>query len=318
VHNTSVTELLKSGLTTIRDTRAADEVAKRGMFRGGSVGLVTDDGVLYGKCARLAYLRSIGVEETHQPNVLKMFDGGESSEARVLALLAAAGVDVRSGESVARNYQLADGTTVSCRPDGVVYDAEGKAAYGLELKACSSIWTVTSTHYDLKPKSDHLVQAGHYALLFGRLPFKLVYSSWVDWHVSTLPKFLQTKFVRGQYGDVYDVEYKDDGTPLKIRPFDREYDLRWDGPVLTYQTAGLAAPVRTLITEDGVRRYYEAVAALRDRGVMPPRPTAKSVDGSKAYKACDYCELATVCARSEHSTQLWIDDAKTTLGGPKQ
>ena len=297
---------------------AVKEAAKLGHFRGGSAGLLTEDGTLYGKCPRVAYLRSQGLEEPVDDNTREVFEAGYANEVIVLDLLrrgAAAhdpDLEVADGDGIALTYQLPDGTPVSCRPDALVRVREtGQPVAGFEFKMAASLWSWTAVHYDRRPRSDHLIQAGHYSLRAGGAPFVLLYSCRAEFHLSTAPKWLQSKFPPG----VYDVEYKDDGaTPLKLRPANRAYELTWraDGR-LQYWTDGLDAPVPTEVTADAIERYYLRVAEIRDTLQLGPRPSGMAVDGSKSFMPCDYCDLKPVCDAHEATGATWLDHARLKL-----
>jgi hypothetical protein len=199
----------------------------------------------------------------------------------------------------------------------VLADADGKPLHGLELKLVSSFWTARGVHYDLQPKSDHLIQSALYSWLLRQgdtpLPYTLLYSSRVQWHLSTAPKWLQQKFKPG----CYDVEFKEDGSPFKVLPFNRAYTLTWVKDRLHYHTDGLKAPVATAIDMPSIWRYYHAVSQLGPGKALPPRPTPLGVDGSKSYNPCDYCPLAPVC--DQHTDyQTWHDHATLTLKSDSQ
>lgn len=288
--------------------RAAEEQTKLGLLRGGNAGAIID-GEVYGKCHRVSYLRTLGLEApASKPNML---EAGMASEELVAASLLAAGLKVVGNQPV--EWDLGDGVRVSGRPDLVVTGSSGDAgSVGVELKLACSIWTVRGVHYDLQPKSAHLIQAATYSLMTG-LPFVLWYRSQVEFHLSTAPKWLTSKFGKGGPWD-YDVEYNDKGEPLKLVPFDRVYDLAWDTDgCLTYTTQGLPT-VRTKLRADDIRTYYRTVASLGTDRDLGPRPTALSIDGSSSYKPCQYCELASVCDRYEGEPfDVWLDHAKVAL-----
>lgn len=311
-------DAVKAGHAAKAEEHALAEVAKRGSFRGGSVGLLTEDGDLYGKCPRVAYLRSIGLEEPVDDNTREAFEAGYANETICLDLLGRGlarqhpDLEVVTGETIATSYKLPDGTTVSCRPDAMVRVREtGAPVAGYEFKLAVSMWTAVAVHFDRRPRSDHLTQAAHYSLQHGNVPFVLWYSCRSEFHLSTAPKWLTSKFPPG----VYDVEYKDDGvTPLKIRPFNRMYDLTWtpDGR-LQYWTDGLDTPVPTEITADSIERYYQRVAEIRDTLQLGPRPGDRAVDGSKSYLPCTYCDLKPTCDAHEKNGAVWLDHARLAL-----
>lgn len=301
--------ILQAGAAAVDATHAEAESAKLGTLRGGSAGIVLDDGTQLGKCARLAALRSKG----HQPPIptdrRSMFAAGFKSEEIVLDWLAAGlptGHTVRHGDAVAFTVTRPDGVVLSCRPDGVVYQGD-TPELGLEFKMVSSLWTMIGTCYDLRPKSDHLIQAALYSYHLGKLPWALVYSQRVEFHISTAPKFIQEKFAPG----LPTVEYKS-GKPFKCLPQDRVYYLDWgpDGDTFGYWTEGMDAPCPTAITGAALDRYGDlVVAALQNPLLLPSRPGEGSVDGSKSFNPCDYCDLAEVCTKYESQPKAWWDHA---------
>jgi hypothetical protein len=300
-----ILEALSAGHAAKQREHADKEQARLGTLSGGgSAGAVLTDGTFVGKCPRLAMLRAEGVSETHGEDSLSMFEGGAANEVIIADLLERGGLSLK--RDVELEYALPDGRKVSSHLDFVVYDADGLPSYVIETKSVCSFWTARGVHYELSPKSDHLIQLGHYISQLGT-PGVLLYSSRVDWHLSTAPRWLTSKFEPG----AYDVEFKEDGTPLKVRPFDRSYDVWFDATgTLHYMTSGLAKPVKTKLTKASITTYYAAVSrALRDR-TLPPRPTDKHVDGSKSYLPCSYCPLAATCAAHEDKDYAtWKDYA---------
>lgn len=310
----SVLAALQAGHDAKAADHAAAEATKVGQLRGGTSLYVDAAGEVYGKCARVAYLRMLGLDlPLKDKSVREMFEAGLASETIVESLLARglpAGFSVKTGDEIALPYTRADGTQVGLRPDALVVTADGAAALSLELKMVGSIWTALGVAFDLRPKSDHLIQAALYSLKRDRVPSVLLYSSRVEWHVSTAPKWLQAKFGAGHPR----VEYKDNGTPLKIKPFNVAYDLTWraDGR-LEYWTEGMDAPCPTVIDEAGLERAHDLVCQLRDTDTLGPRPSGASVDGSKSYNPCDYCPLAETCDRYEDNKAIWLDQVRLQL-----
>jgi hypothetical protein len=307
---TQIQAAMSAGHAAKRREHAAKESQRLGTLSGGgSAGAVLADGTFVGKCARLAMLRAEGVSEEHGEDSLSMFEGGAANEVIVADLLERGGLSLK--RDVELEYCLPDGRRVSSHLDFVVYNADGTPSYVIETKSVCSFWTAKGVHYELSPKSDHLIQLGHYISQLGT-PGVLLYSSRVDWHLSTAPRWLTSKFEPG----AYDVEFKADGTPLKVRPFDRSFDVWFDDSgFLFYMTAGLAKPARTRLTKATIVSYYETVSrSLVDRS-LPPRPTDKHVDGSKSYLPCAYCPLADTCTAHEAAGKFdaWKDYAVAAL-----
>lgn len=308
--HTKVTNALALGLVKRGLAHEAEEATKVGTLRGGTSGCIAD-GRFYGKCPRVAYLRYKGVQEPADQASQELFEAGYASEPALLNRLELGlegGHTLAPAGSLDFQWKTPSGVTVSGRPDGGVLDPDGKLVYGLELKLAASMWTTFAVSYDKRPRSDHLIQAAHYSLQLGRVPFALVYSVRNEIHLSTAPKWLQEKFTK----DTPFVECKD-GKPFKIRPHTTVYTCFWDaGGRWCYVTEGMDQPQPTVIDADGIVSYYEAVAALDHSPDLPARPTDKAVDGSKSFLPCAYCDFADLCDSHEHKgTRAWMDHVLT-------
>jgi len=301
---------MKTSLALKSQAHNQASILKLGLLRGGSAGIVLSSGDSLGKCPRISHLRQIGVEEEVDLSSKILFEAGYSNETVVKALLDAStepGEEWTSAEDV--RFTLPSGLEVGLRPD-LLLTRGGQAQLGVELKNIASLWTARDVHYDLKPKSEHLIQAGLYSLAYGKLPWRLLYSSYGQFHLSTAPKWLQDKFKPG----APDVEFTDRG-PLKITSFFREYELTWQEGFLCYQTEGLDKPVLTDVSLEGFDKYYQRVQDVQSKGVLPKRPTPLSVDGSKSYNPCDYCRLKPACdAREKDGYENWLDAVIVTPG----
>jgi hypothetical protein len=319
-------ELIKAGRAHESAEQATNEVAKAGTLRGGSVGAIIN-GEHFGKCARLSALRARGLSINADASRIPMFSAGRSNEDIITAELARVWEDgpILREEEIPINWQLPDGTPVSGRPDIVLCGgsaSEPDPRFGIEAKLVSSIWTAIAVNFDLRPRSEHLIQAAHYSWQLGFLPYSLYYSSRAEYHLSTAPKWLQDKFQPG----TPDVEFKEDkrkskggATPFKITPFDRVYDLTWSGHpdpaqrVLSYHTPGMDVPQQTTLTPAAIQAYYQHVSSLGSDGTAGPRPSAQSIDGSKSYNPCDYCELAGICDMYEDKFDVWLDASRLAI-----
>lgn len=290
--------------------RLADAVPKLGHLRGGDAGAIVGTEA-YGKCGRLSMMRADGVEFPVDNDTREQFAGGFKNEDIVAEWLLAGdpSLPLKRESDWPTEWATDNGTPVSGRPDIVLMNEAGTAATTLiELKSVVSMWSALSKHYDLKPDSGNIIQAAQYSMALGKIPMWLLYSNRSQFHLSTAPKWLQAKFLPGP---VYNVEYKDDGTPLKIGAFNRVYDLTWgaDGHVY-YHTEGLDRPVKTEVTEAAIRAYYNSVAEHRAAGTLPARPSTKAIDGTKGFLACDYCEAKDVCDNYEGQPAEWRDRFK--------
>jgi hypothetical protein len=279
--------LFRQGRKNLADEHDAGEVKHSGNHRGGDAAIITDRGEVYGKCPRKTLLRRAGFQGTIEDNRILMFEGGYASEDTVMKVLGATDATVEGNdESLAApiGEYVAEG-----RPD-VLFPLDRTV---VELKRCSSIWTAKGVHFELEPKSDHLIQTAFYMLLTGYDGF-LMYRSDVDWHLSTAPRWLQDKF---QY-PCYDVEFKPATKsggipqPLKILPFERIYQLDFDDKgMLVYNTEGLDNPVTTVFHRSALERAMSTIY------------------GKKSYKLCDYCELADTCDQHEQDSEMWWDQS---------
>ena len=292
--------LLVRGRQAQRDEHAAGEGAKLGTLRGGSAGILTPEGQVYGTCPRLSHLRKLGKQVEVEPYADILFAAGYSNEDIVAEELRAAGIPFKQEEEIPVVWETSNGTKVTGRPDIVILDEAGNPAMGLELKLISSIWTAKSVMGQGEPKSDHLIQAAHYSWKLD-IPWKLVYANRAYWHIN-YNKFLTTTFKDNEY-----CEHKED-RPFRILPAYCVFELEWQGDRLHYRKEGTEEYTSTEITKDSIESYFEAVAGIIDK--VPPRPTNKHVNGGKSYKACDYCALSDVCDTHESADlQRWTDEA---------
>lgn len=310
---TQVLAALQAGHAKQQADGAVKEASRRGTLSGGGSAGAVIRGKWYGKCGRLALLRSRGFGEPKTSDTLDMFSAGNANEVIVAGLFESAGYSVERDAKL--EYFLADGRAVTSHLDFLFRDMAGRPSLVVETKLVSSIWTAKDVNYELRPKSDHLIQLGHYLAQLPGAAGVLLYSSRCDWHVSTAPRFLQDKFRAGPHGPVHDIQYKDDGSPMKIRPFNRAYDVGFDDQNrLWYQTDGLDR-VTTRLTKASMRAFYDGVSKAARAETLTPRPGAVGVDGFKTYSPCDYCQLKSVCDTHETSDfQTWLDHVQATWG----
>jgi hypothetical protein len=312
-------ELIQDGLRGIKREHAAQEAPKVGTLRAGNSGILLPDGQIAGKCARLTYLRFVGVDaEQEDPSREFMFAGGRTNETSWVDLLVSAGVareDIRQEGEVPISWTTVLGTKVTGRPDIVIGAREPSGTWmpkrGLELKLVSSLWTARDVAIVGNPKAMHLMQAAHYAWKVG-VPFELWYTSRADyaingWAAKQFPK-------PGQPGSVF-CQYNDKGEAMKTLPFVVGYALGWEGQTLTYQRLGPDGPhpvVKTIVTKTGIADYFELVARMGPEEPLPPRPVNLSANGEAGnYSICKYCALSPVCDKKERgSTKAWVEAVK--------
>lgn len=316
-HSLDVLDLVMQGRLAL-DVRPPDE---SGALHASSVPAIADGAVYAGvkQCPRMARLRLDGVDIPAEINRLLMFGLGHQNEEILAKELEAAHQPFLREDAAgcAISWTAPGGVRVTGRPDFILQDPKTRRAlHGLELKAVCSMWTMHKVHYSLVPTSEHLIQAAHYSWQHGMLPWTIIYTSRVDWHLSTAPAWLQKKFPPG----AYDVEVGDDGKPFKIVPFERAYRLAWrpaqgsdeldDRATLVYWTEGLPSAVPTRITPRSIQDGAALVGRLgQPRVGLGPRPGSVHVDGGDTYSPCKYCELAEICDQYEKDPGLWRDQA---------
>jgi hypothetical protein len=336
----STYEMVLDGLRAIRRQHDELETGKAGSLRAGNTGVVLTDGSVVGKCARLTYLRLIGVDAGDDDASRElMFGAGVSNEDRWYDKLVRGGFPaerIRRETEIPIRWQTQSGRWVTGRPDIVLMsEVRGQTAAGpvqhpqrlIELKQVSSLWTardvlfgkpVTQKRRDPvppMPKTMHLLQAAHYAWQLA-CPGELWYTSRTDFHAaySGWP-------VKGAPGSEF-MAYDEYSKPLKVLPFLVGYALDWRGGDLYFRrmAAGSTPPgewTRSLVTKQGIVDYYELVDTLALPGVegLPPRPDNLYADGEVMEKsACFYCPLLQVCNKVERRGKtIWVEEAKRFL-----
>lgn len=341
-----IADLLRKGHQKLKDQEVAEEASKKGTLRGGSVGCVTANGTIIGKCHRISLLRFLGIHSPKESITELMFAAGRTNEDSWLRVLKAAweGVILRE-EEIQIKWKTEAGVSVTGRPDIVlcreekddfVVDEDYRDSWsqmdphrpevgdiipaiknvpvrGLELKLISAIWTMVSVLLEGKPKTDHLIQAAHYQWQLG-VPFELWYTSRVHWPiVGWMAKFFKSLgFLKDVVFQEELLERGDKGDVKKVLPFYAGFELDIQGGVLYYRSVASEEWVQTLITVDGIKRYYELVGQMpstKDLGDRPSRTTALGED--MGYNPCDskYCPFAEVCNKHERNYDDWVGAA---------
>jgi hypothetical protein len=295
---------------------AAQRTKSVGQMRGGSVGAVIDNEI-YGVCHRLAYLRFHGIEKPLPEEIELMTNQGEGNEIlweKDLQLGLPEHLYALNQEQFTCEWEI-DGITGSGSPDIVIWDRRTDLPVrGLELKNISSASTMKSSHYELKPKTDHLIQAANYSIRMGDqylggkpLPYQLVYSSRSIHQVFAMSEKARKPVINNPV----DVEFRY-GKPMSVKPFHRIYNLHWDvDGTLRYWTPGMKNWVNTKLTRESIDKYYKAVTTLIDsKNELGPRPVTRHLDGSSSYSPCNYCDFSDVCnAKERQSTAEFRDHA---------
>lgn len=322
----SITGMLSQAMELEEKDHAEKEVIKRGVLRAGNSGIILPNGNPTASCARLAHLRSLGIDsETVGADRRIMFGGGISNEGYWLRQLST----VWDGEILCEaeipiEWSTTRSTKVTGRPDLVLCrsDPDGPIPHprdglplvpvlGLELKMVSAFNTARTVLFKGAPKLNHLCQAGHYSWKLG-IPFRLVYTSYIDhsipaWGTQGLPKINDPLAVHCQFNDR--------GQVKKILPFVRVYELQWDANgFLQYRVEGSKSKwVTTIVSQSGIANYYDVVDAMGPGQPLAPRPETLTATGEKeGWTNCAYCALNKTCEERDYSR--WLSAVKELRG----
>ena len=322
-------ELVTAGLRAIREAHDVLETGKQGTLRAGNTGVVLADGTVVGKCARLTYLRAIGIDAGDDDASRElMFGAGTSNEDRWYDMLVRGGISpdrIRRETEIPIIWKTSSGRLVTGRPDLVLVSPGAREQDGtegvvperlIELKLVSSLWTGRDVLVRGEPKTMHLMQAAHYSWQLG-CPGELWYTNRTDFHIPYGKEWPAS----GQPGSEY-FQYDKYGKCMKLLPFVVGYSLDWRGGDLYYQRLPSgqlpAGPwVKSVVTKQGIVDYYELVDGMLAPGTndLPPRPTNLKPDGSgEGYDPCSYCPLQSVCDKREGAGKAaWVEEARRML-----
>lgn len=315
--------LLQAGSEALTEKSRQEEARKKGVLRGGSVGLaeMTDAGIeVSGTCPRQAMLRFIGVDvKEMEDNTSRdlMFAAGRTNEDSWQEVLQESwpGKILRE-EEVPVLWNTEKGTPISGRPDMVLADSEGKEfVRGLELKLVSSLWTAR-TVIKGEPKTNHLIQTAHYMWRLSEqagyeVPFELWYTSRVDWHVmgwaqKHFPKHGTLNSELCEYSCNKDGEYE----IKKVLPFAKGFEVRFsqDGQLQFREVGTTKKWLDTIISKSRIKMYYEHVEELAQSKSLGPRPVNLDYTGQKEnWKQCGFCPLAKICDEYEDKGfEVWL------------
>jgi hypothetical protein len=247
-------------------------------------------------------------------------------------------------------WETRNGTPVTGRPDIVLAQAKPsinggrpRSVVGLELKQAASVWTCRDILRD-KPKAAHVCQSAHYSMALG-IPFELWYANRVNFHIlgAHIP-WVGRHFPRHEERNSQYCDYQlDDGKPatdskvykngnvkagrpaappskqiFRVLPFTHGFKLVWrpqeDGTQRLYAHAAdlsEADAQATLVTDEGIREYYETAANAVATDILPPEPAQLDVFGDRAgYRDCTYCHFQKVCDGFKGGTQGWLQEVK--------
>lgn len=323
----STLELFIQGSQNLIDTKQAEEKLKVGTLRAGNTGVLTPTGKVAGTCHRKTFLRYKGIElEPEDISRKLMFDAGNGNEDLWVNVLEAAqepGLVLRREEELGLEWSLPSGQKVSGRPDIVLGKMNGEAwepVRGIELKLVSSLWTARDVLLKGKPKTIHLMQAGHYAWKLG-VPFEIWYSNRTTFAITDYSQdrfFARKNFPKpGEPLSEY-CKYNEKGQILSVEPFIVGYEVRWNNKgQLVYSQVGSDKVVHTFITQQGIEDYYSLVARMEKEDYLGPRPENLDADGEAAgYDLCDsrYCPLASTCDNHEKKGLAnWLEQVKKVI-----
>lgn len=310
----NLTQLFWSGIGNDRTEHTAKEAEKLGNLRAGDSGAMTKEGDIIGGCHRRAYIRSfLGLEaEVPDNNSLLMFEIGKANELVWMDKLRRSWPGtIKQEEEIPIQWTTKNGVKVTGRPDIVLCNADGKPMLGIEHKAVCSLWTARDVTFEQSPKLKHLMQAAHYAWKLA-VPYRLVYTQYVNYAV---PGEWAAKMFPP--GHPY-VELNDKGAPKHVKPHVTIYEVGFNSAgMIQYKPEGEQSWFTTKWSTGDIERYYEFVAAMKERKALGPRPMTVKASGKKAsYSDCSYCPLIEVCDRHENSWEKWHEEvAKATRPG---
>lgn len=239
----STLELFIQGSQNLIDKKQEEEKTKVGTLRAGNTGVLTPTGKVAGTCHRKTFLRYKGIElEPEDISRKLMFDAGNGNEDLWVNVLEAAkepGIVMRREEELGLEWSLPSGQKVSGRPDIVLgrntsSSASGEPVWepvrGIELKLVSSLWTARDVLLKGKPKTIHLMQAGHYSWKLG-VPFEIWYASRATFAITDYSQdrfFAKKNFPKqGALLSEY-CKYNEKGQILSVEPFIVGYAIEWN------------------------------------------------------------------------------------------
>lgn len=322
--NLNLTSMFWAGMNDDRHQHMEKEVAKVGNLRAGDSGAMTKGGDIVGGCHRKAFVRSmIGIEaDPPTADRLIMFEVGKANELIWLDKLKRIWPGtIKQEEEIPIGWETSNGVAVTGRPDTVLCNAEGKPVLGIEHKAICSVWTAREVSFETTPQMKHLLQAAHYSWQLD-VPYRLVYTQYTDF---TMPEWSKKFFPVGHPL----TEANEKGEVKKVLPHTTIYEIgftkdgtiryRLESPVGYHPDSGTVPTpgpwTETVVGRADVERYYEFIAAMKDRKALGPRPAPLKPSGkNKGYSDCDYCPLIEVCNKYENNWEKWHDEVKKQFG----
>jgi hypothetical protein len=339
----SLSAALQAGRDKLRLQHVYQDARKAGSLRAGNSGILTETGEFAGACPHIAHLRQLGIEsEVPTSDKLIMFQMGVESENAVFRDLGAIlpeGQILLREEETGIEWRTSNGTRVTGRPDGVIYDkhiqhitvpragyefeiddprylaprtieqVKLEPKYGIELKTVASFWTTREVLFEREPKLTALIQAAHYAWQLN-IPYKLSYKNYVN---QTFPSWAH-KFIpkQGEPGSEH-VSYNDKGEAKNVNPFEIVYELDFDEHgYCWYRLEGAAVWTKSIVRWQDIRRFYEFVSSIPETGKLGNKLTTVGCTGKKkSYSHCDmYCPIHGQFSHLEHNYHEWLSAIK--------
>lgn len=291
---TDLIALSKEAKRQESEEHAAGNADKLGILRGGNSGALISGQVL-GKCHRISLLRMLGIDSPKDEKSHYFFDVGYANEDIWYKRLARMwkGIIKREEEiPIAWTAKLDSGTEIQVtgRPDVVLCDDQGVPQEGVEHKAIVALNSAANTLHGGVPKTDHLIQAGHYSWKLG-IPFTLLYTSYAQ----------GGKTIKGKGW-------------TNIKPQDLAFKLGWDDGKLVYSTGDTT--VETQVTAQGIEDYYKLVGEMAEEKFLYQRfPSLDFNLDPQPYSQCNYCPFKTACDKYEGSYDRWVDEARKVSEG---
>ena len=137
--------------------------------------------------------------------------------------------------------------------------------FGVELKGIQSAYKAKLISESGAPSSDHLCQAAHYSWQLS-IPFYVTYASYASFY--------------------------------KVKPGRWHFYCNWDEGSFYFIRPDNGVRVRTVITADGIKRFYQLVLLQQQAKQLGPMYDPSPVfDGDPSYNKCKTCCFKEACNR---------------------
>lgn len=318
--------LMMRGIQLRLEAERIEAVDKAGVLRGGSAGLVLEDGRVGAGCVRASHARFLGGEPDRGPGEWElkqlMFEAGNFNEDAWAANIRSALLSDLPGYSLLREEEFPiewriGSTPGTGREDLVLVDSNGTPIQLVELKLVSSLGTALESLAEVSPKPDAAVQLVNYMYRSG-LPGQVWYTNRFDvpvpeWKfaLEVLPKS-QTEvahpaapFLQWSRGYTRKSGEYVPPKPTKIKQFVVGFDFAFDGDGrMWFREVGATGDwTRTVVTKSGIDEFYRRTVALPEEG-LGDRPAVVELDGrAGTFRKCDYCDWASTCDDAEASSR---------------